>query len=96
MNLSRDNGDQHSSHGSDNPDALYNVLNDHWRHQFVGYILERDQVVIDPRPLSKGNNAFIFYPNIFGYSFQLELLIGNDSQDNNQIVLGICELYISL
>lgn len=54
MNLSREGGDQHSSHVSDHPDDLYNVLNGHWRHQFEGYILELDQVAVEPRPFSKG------------------------------------------
>ena len=64
VNLSRDSGDQHNSHGSDHPGTLYNVLNDHWRHQFEGYILEMDQVVIDPRPFSKGLSFIGIYLEI--------------------------------
>lgn len=55
VNLARDSMDgQQCTNTSENPDDLYKVLNDHWKQQFNGYILELDQVVIDPRPFSKG------------------------------------------
>jgi len=96
VNLSRDSADQHSSHVSDHPDALYKVLNDHWRHQFQGYILEMDQVVIDPRSFSKGAYGYVHKGKAKGLSqddvvFPIAAKIMKDSLDFETVSAFVSE-----
>eukprot|EP00795_Rhopilema_esculentum_P006270 gene6270-11689_t len=60
VTLSGDRANGHNCHTrTDHEDGLYHVLNDHWRQQFSGYILEQDAVAIDPRPFSKGAYGYV-------------------------------------